>query len=189
MNTIFVTGTDTGVGKTLISAWLCLQLKAAYWKPIQTGAATGLTDTQWIQQNPAIKTYPERYVYQQPVSPHLAAEQENRPIDMASIQLPTTDPLIIEGAGGLLVPLSKQYWLIDLIQQFKAPVILVARTTLGTLNHTLLSLEALASREIPIFGVILNGPPNEDIRKTIEVHGQVPVLLTFPQLPRTPCYV
>ena len=177
----FITGTDTHIGKTVVSAWLCTQLKASYWKPIQTGSMEG-TDTSWIQSL-GISTYPESYCYQAPLSPHLAAAQEGDTIALSSIKLPTDQPLVVEGAGGVLVPLNERCLMIDLIQALHLPTIVVASTRLGTINHTLLTIEALKHRSIPIKGIILNGLPNADIIEAIEYFSQTPILLTLPQWP------
>ena len=183
--TFFVTGTDTGVGKTFISALLMVGLAARYWKPIQTGANSE-TDTQWIQritEFPSSQFFPETYCFQAPLSPHLAAAMENQSIEMPRIQKPKAESLIIEGAGGVMVPLNTNHLMIDLIQQLQVPCLVVARSTLGTINHTLLTLEQLRSRRIPICGVILNGPKNTQNRQAIEQYGAVPVLAEIEPIP------
>lgn len=180
----FVTGTDTEVGKTIAAAWLCLKLKASYWKPIQTGAIEG-TDPDTIAcltKGLLTTIIPSAYTFQTPVSPHLAAALEGGEIHFSKLALPTTAPLIVEGAGGVMVPLTHKRLMIDLIQQLSLPVIVVARTQLGTINHTLLTLEALRSRQIPVRGVILNGPENNDNLWAIETYGNIPVIGHLPPL-------
>lgn len=176
---VFISGTDTNIGKTIISAWLCLHTKYAYFKPIQTGYLEELDSKVISNLSPDIKIYPGIYLYKAPVSPHLAAILENQEIDIAKIKLPNHKNLIIEGAGGLLVPLNKKYFIIDLIFYLNIPVILVASSRLGTINHTLLSLAELKRRNINTLGVIINGEPNQDIVDTIEYYGNIKVLAQF----------
>ena len=177
---IFISGTDTNIGKTIISAWLCLHTKYAYFKPIQTGSLEQLDSKVVSDLSTDIQIYPEIYLYKTPVSPHLAAILEKQEIDISKIKLPNHKNLIIEGAGGLLVPLNKKYFIIDLIFYLDIPVILVASSRLGTINHTLLSLEELKRRNINTLGVIINGEPNQDIVDSIEYYGNVKVLAQFP---------
>jgi len=181
---VFITGTDTNIGKTFISAWLCLHTGYDYFKPIQTGSIEG-TDSAFVKNLANVKIHPENYLYKAPVSPHLAAQIENDNIDINRIQLPSTltgKGLIVEGAGGLLVPLNRQMLMIDLIQHFSVPVILVARSTLGTINHTLLSIEALRRRQIPLLGIIVNGEYNRPNCEAIEYYGNTTVLAEMPKL-------
>jgi dethiobiotin synthetase len=176
----FVSGTDTNVGKTIVSALLTLGLGGAYWKPIQSGLepSTDTDDVQVITGLEASHFIPERFRLPAPLSPHASAAIANIQINLADFQLPTTQKphLIVEGAGGLMVPLNSQDLLIDLIQRLELPVCLVARSSLGTINHTLLSLNALRQANIPILGVILNGQPNAINREAIAHYGQVPIL-------------
>lgn len=186
-----ITGTDTNIGKTLTCAWLCYHLKFAYWKPIQTGAIDG-TDRECIRKMEIEATaYPETYFYEPRCSPHVAAELYNEEIDLNTILMPSSKNLIIEGAGGLFVPLNQQALLIDLIKKWNVPVLLVARADLGTINHTLLSLEALKKRHILILGVILNNIKDQDRvlknKEAIEHYGKIPVWEGLPNLnPLTP---
>lgn len=177
---VFISGTDTNIGKTIISAWLCLHTKYAYFKPIQTGSLEQLDSKVVLDLSADIQIYPEIYIYKTPVSPHLAAILEKQEIDIAKIKLPDHKNLIIEGAGGLLVPLNKKYFIIDLIFYLNLPVILVANSRLGTINHTLLSLTELKRRNINTLGVIINGELNQDIMDAIEYYGNVKVLAQFP---------
>jgi dethiobiotin synthetase len=177
----FITGTDTNVGKTLISSWIALHTGFPYFKPIQTGLNEG-SDSYEVQRLSNTKIYPEVYTYKNPLSPHLAAKIEDNIISIERIVLPQGNDLIIEGAGGVLVPINDRCLMIDLIKKLGVPVILVARTILGTINHTLLSLEALRLHNIPILGIIMNGKQNIENRNAIEFYGQTSVLAEFPQL-------
>ena len=178
---LFMTGTDTNIGKTLVSSWLCLHTRAHYFKPIQSGSVEGC-DRETVEMLADAKTYPEIYCFKAPVSPHWAALLENQMIDITEIQLPVCEKLIIEGAGGVFVPLNDQDLMIDLIEKLALPVLLVASSRLGTINHTLLSLAALRARQIPILGVIISGEPNENTKQAIIHHGQVEVLAELPNL-------
>lgn len=183
---VFLTGTDTNVGKTLISAWLCHHLKYAYWKPIQTGVSEG-SDTDFIFNfDSTINTYPETYVFQEPVSPHLAAKLNNINIIIHNLDFPKNNNVIIEGAGGVFAPINQDNYIIDLIKYLSTPVIIVAGSELGTINHTLLTLQALRNHHIPILGVIMNHYHDSvlmrDNKLSIEKYGQVPVLTCFPKL-------
>ena len=188
-NKCIITGTDTGIGKTVVSAMLSLALDATYWKPIQSGLEGGV-DTKTVQKIsglPAERFLPESYVLSEPLSPHRSAEIDNVLIDVDNLKVPKTEePLIIEGAGGLMVPLTRENLLINLFRKWneseRIPVILVARTGLGTINHTLLSLEALWSRNIPIHGIIFVGEDNADNMKTIAEFSDVKVLGRLPIL-------
>ncbi|WP_339045229.1 dethiobiotin synthase [Candidatus Mesenet endosymbiont of Agriotes lineatus] len=176
---IFITGTDTNVGKTLISSWICLHTGYSYFKPIQTGVDK---DSDVVSKLANTNIYEESYIYKSPLSPHLAASLENGSIDISRINLPKERNLIVEGAGGILVPIDQTTFMVDLIKKLNIPVILVARSTLGTINHTLLSLEALRTRSISILGVILNGPHNQDNLNAVEFYGKVQVLASVPKL-------
>ena len=180
---IIICGTDTDVGKTIVSSFLVQGLKGIYWKPIQSGTEEG-TDTKTVCNllNLEPNRYlSERYKFKAPVSPHWAAEQESGFIEPSNLKLPDLDELIIiETAGGLMVPLNRDWLQIDQLKVWRAPIILVARTGLGTLNHTLLSLEALKRRNIDVLGIVLNGPPHKDNPKTIEQFGDTKILASLP---------
>ncbi len=178
---VFVTGTDTNIGKTVICSWLCLHSGSDYFKPIQTGGCEE-TDSQTLFALTGNITHKENYLLQAPLSPHLAAKLENKTIDITQITLPSSKRLIVEGAGGLLVPIDENHLMIDLIQLLSIPVILVASARLGTINHTLLSLEALKSRGIETLGVIMNGVKNQDNCDAIEFYGATPILAQIPFL-------
>lgn len=181
-----ISGTDTGIGKTTVAAMLTLALQATYWKPIQSGTEDG-TDTLTVKALTGLADnhfLPEAYVLTQPLSPHRAAEIDDVTIDIAQLARPVTGtPLIIEGAGGLMVPVTRQLLQIDLFSTWDAPVILCARTGLGTINHTLLSIEALRSRKIPLHGVIFIGGDNPDNIRTIAEMSGTKVLGHMPHLP------
>jgi dethiobiotin synthetase len=182
-----VTGTDTDVGKTVASATLTLGLDAYYWKPIQAGL-TPSTDTADVRKwtgLPDDRFLPETYRLREPMSPHAAAEIEGVEIDVSRIvgaELPTDRPVVVEGAGGLMVPVNDDMLIVDIIAELKMPVVLVARTSLGTLNHTLLSVSELRRRSIPLVGVVLNGEEHESNRQAIEKYGDVRVLGRIPPL-------
>ena len=178
----FITGTDTNVGKTVVCSWLCLQTGYDYFKPIQTGISEG-RDSLLVSECSNARIYPEAYCYQAPLSPHLAAAAEHDTIDSLGIQLPPSNRLIIEGAGGVLVPINDTTLMVDLIKQFNVPVILVASSRLGMINHTLLSLEALRARHLNILGVIVTGELNHASCHAIETYGNIHVLAQLPFLP------
>ena len=180
----FVTGTDTGVGKTVVCAYLTLSLGADYWKPVQSGLE-GETDTESVRRLtglPPERFHASTYALNAPLSPHESARRERISISLDAIVQPRSiRPVIVEGAGGVLVPLNGDALMIDLMKHLGLPVIIVARTTLGTINHTLLSLEALRARRLTIAGVIMNGPPNDANREAIENFGRVRVLAELPK--------
>ncbi len=180
---LIVCGTDTDVGKTIISSLLVQGLNAQYWKPIQSGLIDG-SDTKYVQQLLGLKDenfIDEIYKFKAPVSPHWAAEKEGTVIDVSKINIPIIKkPLVIETAGGLLVPINRQKLQIDMIKDWALPIVLVARSGLGTLNHTLLSIEALKTRGIPLKGIILNGSLHKDNPQTIEEFSGIPILAQIP---------
>jgi dethiobiotin synthetase len=181
----FVTGTDTDVGKTLVSAWLVMQLGGCYWKPVQAGnhPETDSAIVQRLTEAPPGRILPEAYVLPEPIAPHEAARRAGIAIDMAKLVLPPCDrPLIVEGAGGLLVPLTDEAYVIDLASELHLPIILVTRSTLGTINHTLLSLEAIRRRGLPLAGIVVNGPETPHNRAAIERYGKVEVIAEIPWL-------
>jgi dethiobiotin synthase len=183
----FVTGTDTGIGKTVLSALLCAALDAIYWKPIQTGSIEG-TDRATVMrcaEIPASQTREESYIFEPPVSPHLAARWANARIEFQNIRKPALaadEKIVIEGAGGVLVPINESEFMIDLMRHLGAPVVLAARSSLGTINHTLLSIAALRRAELPIFGVVMIGERNSDNREAIESYGNIRVVGEIPPL-------
>jgi dethiobiotin synthetase len=183
----FITGTDTNVGKTVVSAMLCAALDAVYWKPIQTGTREGSDRATVVRLAglPRSRTIAEIYRFAPPVSPHLAARRAGMRIELRKIvlpEIPVSRLLIAEGAGGVLVPLNEKQLTTALIAHLKLPVLLVTRTALGTINHTLLSIAALRAARIDVHGVIMAGKPNIENRKAIERYGTLPVLGTLPRL-------
>lgn len=182
-----VSGTDTNVGKTVFSAGLAGALNGYYWKPIQSGfAPEGDKETVMrLSGLPASHILPERYRLTAPLSPHRSAEMDGVVIQPATLTLPeVAGPLVIEGAGGLMVPITREFLQIDLYRKWDLPVILVARTTLGTINHTLLSIAVLRMQEIPLHGVAFVGEDNSDNIRTIGEMGEVRVLGRLPHLPQ-----
>ena len=189
--TIIVTGTDTGIGKTVFAAALAGALSAHYWKPVQAGIEADGTDSERIARLAGLANdhvLPEAYRLATPCSPHLAAEIDGVVLDPARLALPQIEgPLVIEGAGGVLVPLTCQITYADQFAQWRAPAVLVARTTLGTINHSLLSIEALRRRSVRVLGVAFVGDANEDSEATICAMGEVHRLGRLPMLePLTP---
>ncbi|MFK0298039.1 dethiobiotin synthase [Brevundimonas sp. NPDC090276] len=182
MNTVIVTGTDTGIGKTVFSAGLTRALGATYWKPVQSGLEEA-TDSATVAHLSGRPVLPEAYRLQLPASPHLSAEAEGVEIDIARLTPPPVEgPLVIEGAGGLMVPLTRQHLFLDVIAGWTAPVVLVARTSLGTINHSLLSLAALRSMGCTVAGVAFVGDEMADSRRAITEMGQVRDLGRLPFL-------
>lgn len=180
MRKIFVTGIGTDVGKTVVSAMVVEALKADYWKPVQTGAYY-TTDGSKIEKyisNGESKVHPEAYNLKQYMSPHAAAEAEGIEIDIEKITLPEVQnkTLIIEGAGGLMVPLNHKHMMVDLIQKFEAEVIVVIQNYLGSINHSLLTLEALKNRNIKVLGIVFNGAPHQLSHEIILEYSKVPLL-------------
>ena len=185
--TFIISGTDTGIGKTAATAMLMLGLDAHYWKPIQSGTEDG-TDTATVKaltSLPQARFLPEAYVLTEPLSPHRSAELDGVTIDLDRLALPQIDgPLIVEGAGGLMVPVTRKLLQIDLFKRWGAPVILCARTGLGTINHTLLSVEALHARDITLHGLLFIGDDNPDNIRTITDLSGARVLGRLPWLER-----
>lgn len=184
-STIVVTGTDTGIGKTMFSAGLTAALGASYWKPVQSGLEEE-TDSEFVARLgpvPADRIIPETYRLKTPASPHYAARVDGVEIDMDRlVPPPHKGPLVIEGAGGLLVPLNETHTYADLMARWQAPVVLCARTALGTINHTLLSLEALRARHVPILGVAFIGDEVAESQRIIGVMGKIRLLGRLPTL-------
>lgn len=190
MKGFVISGTDTGIGKTVFAAALTDTLGAYYWKPVQSGLQEA-TDSQIVARLgriPAARILPEAWRLNTPASPHLSAELDGVLIDPSTLNPPSVPgPLVIEGAGGLLVPLTRKVVLADVFARWGLPVILCARTALGTINHTLLSIEALRARSIPIAGIAFIGEEKADSQRIIADLGQVRVLGRLPPLdPLTP---
>jgi dethiobiotin synthetase len=181
----FITGIGTGIGKTLISAILTEKLKADYWKPIQSGdldISDSITISSLITNTNTV-IHPESYRLTQPLSPHLSAKLDGIEIDLNQIIIPTTDnDLIIEGAGGLMVPLNENELIIDLIKKLNLEVILVSQNYLGSINHTLLSINLLKQYEIPVKGIIFNGDENVETERYIQQYAKIKKLGNVPSL-------
>ena len=185
---IFVAGTGTGVGKTMVSAILVAGLSARYWRPVQSGLVEK-TDTAWVREKtglPSTHFYPETYRFRFPLSPHVAAAKDGIHIDLELMDLPQTPGghLIVEGAGGIMVPLNEHHLMLDLMKKLQLPILLVAKSGLGTINHTLLSLDLLKNHRLPVLGVVMNGPLNADNRKAIEHFGNTTVCAEIEPLER-----
>jgi dethiobiotin synthetase len=184
MSTIVVTGTDTDIGKTIFAAALAGALGGHYWKPIQAGLE-GETDSKRVASLSGLsgdRIHPEAYRLRTPCSPHRAAELDGVTIDPALLVPPRLDPLVIEGAGGVMVPLTRDLLFADLLARWALPTVLVARTALGTINHSLLSIEALRLRGVPIIGIAFIGDANEDSETTIATLGKLRRLGCLPFL-------
>jgi dethiobiotin synthetase len=164
MSKLFVSGIGTDVGKTVASAIICEALHADYWKPVQTGSYFS-TDSDKLKKyisNSKTKIHPESFVLRQYMSPHAAAELEGKHIELVAINVPeTSNTLVIEGAGGIMVPLNDKEFIVDLIRKTEAEVVLVIQNYLGSINHSILSIDALKFRNIPVKGIIFNGPPHK----------------------------
>ena len=181
MNPIFITGIGTGVGKTLVSAIVTEALGATYWKPVQAGYEEG-TDTQWVAERiGSHRVMPEAYILRMPVSPHIAAREEGISITVEDLiaRLPAGRPLIVEGAGGLLVPLNATEGMADLALRLDATVILVSRNYLGSINHSLLTAEVCLSRGLKVAGWIFNDRFGDYERDIVRWTG-FPALASIP---------
>lgn len=178
-----ITGTDTGIGKTVFAAGLAGALRGAYWKPVQAGL-DGETDSQIVARlAPEVAVVPEAYRLATPCSPHEAARRDGVEIHPGRLALPTVRPtLIVEGAGGALVPYREDLLAADLFASWNLSTIVVARTTLGTISHTLLTLEALRSRSIEVAGVAFVGEEEPVAESAIARLGRAPVLGRLPFL-------
>jgi dethiobiotin synthetase len=161
MRKIFVTGIGTDIGKTVVSAILTEAFHADYWKPVQTGSYLS-SDSDMVASlvsNEKSKIHPEVYVFQAPMSPHAAAEKEGSSISLSNIILPITDNnIIIEGAGGIMVPLNQNEFVLDMIKKFDAEAVIVIQNYLGSINHSLLTIDVLKQHNINILGLVFNGP-------------------------------
>jgi len=180
-----ICGTDTDIGKTLISSFFVRGLNSFYWKPIQSGIESQ-TDSQTVKTLAKVskdKIIKEAYVFTKPLSPHWAAEIDKKTINFDMLRLPKVNgPMIVETAGGLMVPLTRNFLQIDQIKKWNLPVILVCKSSLGTLNHTLLSIEALKRRNIEILGLVVNGEKHLDNPKTLVEFSGIPLITEFPHI-------
>lgn len=185
MTRFVVTGTDTDIGKTVFAAGLAGALGAHYWKPVQAGVDPEGDKETVARLGNLSQTHilPEAYRLTTPASPHLAARIDGVEVHLDKLALPQVDgPLVVEGAGGVLVPVSETLLMADLFAHWQLPVILCARTALGTINHSLLSIEALRSRGVPLAGIAFIGDPHEENERIIPQLAKVPSLGRLPRL-------
>lgn len=185
---LFITGTDTDVGKTVVAALVTQGWNGAhYWKPVQCGLDGGGDRervARWTGLDPE-RLLPDAYRLRMPASPHVAAAAEGVEIRRARLRAPgVAGPLVVEGAGGVLVPLNRRHTMLDLMSWLGLPVMLVARTQLGTINHTLLSLEALRRRGLRVHTLVLNGDPVATTAATLRERGRVPQVVELGRLRR-----
>lgn len=168
---LFVTAIGTDSGKTVASAVIAQALGAAYWKPVQSGLPRDAETVASLVSHPGFEVLPSAYELQMPASPHASAAAEGVEIRLENIVRPQTNkPLVIEGAGGVLVPLNRRHFVIDIALKLQVPVVLVSNLYLGNINHTLLTYEALKARRLPVLGIIFNGAPNPDSEDIILHH-------------------
>lgn len=186
MSIIFITGTDTDIGKTVVSSWLMMNSNYIYWKPIQTGSLEELNDTLVVKNLARVnanRLLQPLFSFKEPLSPHIAAKKQNMEINLKEIHLPkNTKKILIEGAGGVLVPINLKNTMADLISFFNAKTIIVARSSLGTINHTCLTIEVLKKRNIQILGVITVGDFNIENKRSIEYFSKTKVLAHIPKI-------
>jgi len=179
MKRIFITGNGTDVGKTVISAIITEHLKSDYWKPVQSGELDN-TDTMKVKRlvsNSKTVFHEEKFKLVQPLSPHASAEIDGVKIQLEDFKLPVTNNhLVIEGAGGLMVPLNDKILIADIITYFKASVVIVSRNYLGSIKHTLLTVQELQRRGIPILGIVFNGEHSPQSENFILQYTQLPLL-------------
>jgi dethiobiotin synthetase len=180
---VIIAGIHTGIGKTICSAVICQALGYDYWKPVQAGDLEN-SDSVFIQKNvsnPNCIIHPERYRLSIPASPHYAAEQDNVEIKREDFILPkTNNGLVIETAGGIMSPLANGFLNIDLISQLNVPIVLVSNNYLGSINHTMLTINALEQKHIPILGLVYSGEVVDSTRKFIEDNTKIPLLFSIP---------
>lgn len=185
MRSLVVAGIGTDVGKTVVSAVLCQSLKADYWKPVVSGTSEGKVDDEIIHELLGEKTrvHPCGYRLSEPLSPHIAARIDGAEIDSANLSAPeTSNRLVIELAGGVLVPLNDSQTNLDLLQQWQAPVVVVSRHYLGSINHTLLTLNVLQSKKLNVAGIVFVGEELPDTEAVITRLANVPTLGTLPMV-------
>lgn len=185
MPTIVIVGTDTDVGKTVLSSLMMAQRKEFYyWKPIQSGLTTE-TDSEVVKRQSCCndeRILPEAYRLTEPLSPHLSARIDGLEINESSLIPPLKEHLLIESAGGVLVPINDKTLQIDILARWGYPVVIASRTALGTINHTLLTIEALRKRSIQILGIVMTGKRNEHTEQAISYYGSVEILGRIPPL-------
>jgi dethiobiotin synthetase len=179
----FVTGIGTDVGKTVVSAVLVEALKADYWKPIQSGYPRDLETVRSLVSNSQSVFWPEQHLLQEPASPHQAAHKEGISLTVAGLEVPThQNDLIVEGAGGVMVPINNQEYMLDLLKTLTDETVVVIRLYLGCINHSLLTLDLLRRHEVKVKGIIFNGNSNSYSEQAILNGAEAPKLLHIPQL-------
>jgi dethiobiotin synthetase len=183
MRNIFVTAIGTDSGKTMVSAILCEALGASYWKPIQAGYPRDTDTVASLVSNKSFKAFPEKYLLNTPASPHAAAKIDGVNIKIDDFNLPGRELMVIEGAGGCMVPVNDNDFVIDIAEHLDCEIVLVSNLYLGSINHSLLSLHLLQSRKLAVKGIIFNGKPNEESERIILHHAQLPCLLRVTQEP------
>ncbi len=175
---LFITGTDTDAGKTTVSAWICSHIKTRYWKIIQTGNDS---DSGIIKQySPNTEIIPEIYKLKAPLSAYDAARLENIVLDTDKFNI-NEDKIVIEGAGGVFVPIASNYLMIDAIKSTNSKALIISRSKLGMINHILLTVFALREKEIPIVGIVISGDINDNIKQTIEKFSKIKILSVLPE--------
>ncbi len=178
----FITAIHTDSGKTLVSTIFAQALHADYWKPIQAGYPRDTDTVMQFLQSKQSKVHKEAYLLQAPMSPHAAAKLEHLEIHPENILLPQTDnTLIVEGAGGVLAPISENHFVIDIAKKFNLQIILVCNIYLGSINHSMLTINELKRRKLPVRGIVFNGPENIETEKFILKHSTYPCLLRVRQ--------
>jgi len=178
----FVTAIGTDSGKTVVSAILTEALKADYWKPVQAGLPKDSDTVRSLVSNSKSKILPERYVLNTSASPHAAAKIDRVSIHLNDFELPDAQNLIVEGAGGVLVPLNDDDYVIDLCRVFKIPVVLVSNLYLGSINHSLLTIEYLKAKKVEVKGIVFNGESNPESERIITKKSPWPILFHLPVL-------
>jgi dethiobiotin synthetase len=181
MNNIFVTAIGTDSGKTLVSAIICEALGASYWKPIQAGYPRDTDTVTSLVSKKSFKAYPEKYLLNTPASPHAAAKIDGVKINIHDFTMPSLELTIVEGAGGCLVPVNDNEFVIDIAKHLACDIVLVSNLYLGSINHTLLTLQLLRSRNLPVKGIIFNGHSNAESERIILHHAGLPCLLRVEQ--------
>ncbi|WP_044202572.1 dethiobiotin synthase [Flammeovirga sp. OC4] len=180
---LFISAISTDSGKSVVSAIFTEALQASYWKPVQAGFPT---DTETVHEllPTKIEKIPEAYLLKYPMSPHASARRENIKVSLDNITLPehSKEHMIVEGAGGLMVPLNDDEMVIDIAEKHNLPIVLVSNTYLGSINHSLLSIREIQRRGLNLVGIVFNGEKNEDTESVILKHANVPCLLRLPQL-------
>lgn len=179
----FVTAIGTDSGKTVVSAILAEALKADYWKPVQAGLPKDSDTVRSLLSNTDSKILPERYVLNTPASPHAAAKIDGVTIRLHDFELPDSENLVVEGAGGVLVPLNDEDHIIDLCKLFQIPIVLVSNLYLGSINHSLLTIEYLKAKEVEVKGIVFNGESNPESERIILKKSPWPLLFQLPVLP------